>query len=1391
MNLRKAENYTVGLDLGTGSVGWAVVDEDGRLLHFKGQPTWGSRLFPSADTAAATRVKRGQRRRYERRRQRIDALQEFFLKEMEQVDPDFFIRLRQSRLLQNDKDEQINGYRWPLFNDSDFTEADYYKRFPTIYHLRKHLMESDSQEDIRLVYLALHNIVKYRGNFLHEDEGDSLKAANANAKAAAAELCTALQEYLRELSDTGDEIAFDVASVEAALDERGVRRGDRLDALIEAISVQDKDARDRCKLACRACVGYKVDYEKMLFGLDKAEGSSFSLSDEEKVQAFADELCPDDAHRLFDALQAAYSSFVLSGLLQGATSISDAMVRLYELHQSDLKILKGLFRDYLTHDQYNEFFRGEEIEPGRYDINKLVKGSYTSYVIGEKGANKKGTSHDELIKKIRELCDSNSSLKEDERYKAISDRLEAGEESDFLVKQKTRSNGAIPYQLHLEEMDAIITAQGKFYPFLLENRESIEKLVSSRIPYYVGPLFPGTDDLDESSNPLRRFAWSVRKPGMEHAKAYPWNVDEVIDTDETARLFIQRMTGTCTYLYGAPVLPRHSLLYEEFCVLNELNGAKWCFKGGKPKRFDHVDKERVFQELFKNRKSASVSYALVQKWLLEEHGAVDAEVSGGQGEAGFESKLTTYHDFCKLFAVRDLDDAPLSFDEMEEIVLWNTVFEDRAILRRKINEKYGPEGDGRLTAEQVKKIVNKRYSGWGRLSKKFLTEIRVPASVPAGSVSIMDVLRNGNPFSHLHQLVLMEILSDKGLGFGEAIEEANRIHFEEAGQSLTIDDMQGSPANRRSVNQAMRILDEIIGIAGKPPMRICIEVTRDDDWKKKGSRTRSRFNQLKEALKAFKADAKLLSDLDQRKDLLDDDRLLLYFEQQGKCMYTGEPLDINQLSSYQIDHIVPQSFIKDDSIDNRVLVKSRKNQEKLDALLLDDSIISARYTWWRALREAGMITARKFERLTTRNLSERQVQGFINRQLVETSQIVKFVRQMCEQNYPSTEVVSVRANVSHGVRDNLELVKCRELNNYHHAHDAFIACQVADFVGRCYPTWQDGVDVRTIMKRAGGLKGRSGFIADSMTGSTWTDQETGELFWDNAQRNAYIKKALGYRTCFISHMTMMQTGAFWDETLFSPRDTTHRPASLSPVGFLPDGSVMRTSSYGGTDNARIAYSSIVVSADSDTTRAVHFIGIPVCIASGCIRNESLIDYLMSALRVPDKNMLTVLGKPIPPFQRVNLDGNEYLLGGKTGAKYEMILAKELVLSPEVTKTIAKLFDATGEQPNAKECIDAYDALSRSAFSLSKKLAINLRLEERRERFTKLSEEEMAATLKGIVLRLDGKNRVVNLTQIGGPANAGKLTESIQNNLDRITWIHQSVTGMFEMHTSFEDLCSGL
>lgn len=104
------EKYYLGLDIGTNSVGWAVTDPSYRLERFHKKDMWGIRLFEQADTAADRRTKRTNRRRLQRRHQRIQLLQELFAEEMARVDDTFFLRLNESKLHLEDKSLQENTH---------------------------------------------------------------------------------------------------------------------------------------------------------------------------------------------------------------------------------------------------------------------------------------------------------------------------------------------------------------------------------------------------------------------------------------------------------------------------------------------------------------------------------------------------------------------------------------------------------------------------------------------------------------------------------------------------------------------------------------------------------------------------------------------------------------------------------------------------------------------------------------------------------------------------------------------------------------------------------------------------------------------------------------------------------------------------------------------------------------------------------------------------------------------------------------------------------------------------------------------------------------------------------------------------------------------------------
>ena len=159
--------YNIALDIGTSSVGWCVTDMNGKLMKFKRRNMWGARLFDKGQTAETRRLKRSLRRRYARRRQRIILLQNLLGDMVNQKDKNFFVRLNESFLWKCDKTEKSD---YLLFADKDYTDKEYYKKYPTIYHLRKHLIESNEKADPRMVYLAIHNIIKHRGHFLYQGQ---------------------------------------------------------------------------------------------------------------------------------------------------------------------------------------------------------------------------------------------------------------------------------------------------------------------------------------------------------------------------------------------------------------------------------------------------------------------------------------------------------------------------------------------------------------------------------------------------------------------------------------------------------------------------------------------------------------------------------------------------------------------------------------------------------------------------------------------------------------------------------------------------------------------------------------------------------------------------------------------------------------------------------------------------------------------------------------------------------------------------------------------------------------------------------------------------------------------------------------------------------------------
>lgn len=88
-----------------------------------------------------------------------------------------------------------------------------------------------------------------------------------------------------------------------------------------------------------------------------------------------------------------------------------------------------------------------------------------------------------------------------------------------------------------------------------------------------------------------------------------------------------------------------------------------------------------------------------------------------------------------------------------------------------------------------------------------------------------------------------------------------------------------------------------------------------------------------------------------------------------------------------------------------------ENQHKTDQLLIDKSIRWKMGETWKQLHQAKLIGDKKYRNLLRSSINENAMKGFVARQLVETSQMVKMAQALLEARYADegTKIVPVKA----------------------------------------------------------------------------------------------------------------------------------------------------------------------------------------------------------------------------------------------------------------------------------------------------------------------------------------------------------------------------------------------
>ena len=1122
-------------------------------------------------------------------------------------------------------------------------------------------------------------------------------------------------------------------------------------------------------------IGSKIDVSKIFSGVnlsDDIKKLSFSEKPFEEVREDYETELEEDI-LLIDTAKKIYDNMILSGIMKESKSISEGKVKLFDKHREDLRDLKKLLnenrrnhpKDYTSvlksdDKKYNNYLRyvgrsKQTTSCSKENFYKFLKKIITDYP--------KSTLKEKILREI----DLNS----------------------YLPLQRTKDNSSIPYQLHKAELEIILEKAASHYPFLgitedgISNKDKIISLLEFRIPYYVGPL----------NGYHKKFVWIERKIYQKSIR--PWNFNKVVDVEKSAENFITRMTNKCTYLLSEDVLPKESLLYSEFSLLNEVNNIT-CEGEKLPVNI----RNELIDNFFKNplNLSGKVTIRKIKEWLINKGLANENSIIAGIDKE-IKSDLRAYREFKKIFKDN------FNNEIVENLIKWNTLFgKTKRILRKKISSEYSNEI---ISEEQLEKICKLTFKGWGNLSKTFLTKIHSEKMVNDNTGELLNIIMA----MRKHVLNLNSLLA-VGKGFDEKIEEYNRNIISDTREVSydLVDELNISPAVKRGVWQTLLLMKEIVKIRGRVPKKIFIEVNRENESGAKKNSNAYKRTSRKEQLSILYEECKNCnSDWIKQLDKENDDRLrsrklFLYYLQQGKSAYSDEVIDIEELMSgkgkYDIDHIWPRSLTKDDSIDNTVLCLKTENSAKADNYPIDNKIQSIKLEEWKSLNRNGLMSDKKFQRLTrTKGLTGDELAGFIARQIVATNQTIKAVAAIIKRIYSDSDVVYVKSGhvseyryaMNDGDKYKTGLyhkyVKVRSINDFHHAKDAYLNVVVGN-VYDCKFTRNPYKFIENTAKEERSLTALYKHTVKSGNYIAWKPGSDGT--------QAIVDKEMKSNDVRITKKVCAQKAELHDA---NPRKASEITDSM----YLPlknDERYRKMGRYGAYPSIKTAYYSIykyIIVNKLNRKKTIIKIGfIPLVHAKRLESDENKLEYFRNSIELKPGESIKKIEIIYPRLRmntKVKIDGMYYRLGGKSNETITIDNAVPLVLSnefseyikriekelnPDITKKFNDSKKIT-EEMNEKLFDEFREKLSKTIYAKRKSFKHEVfDSDTTKEKFKKLSEEEQAKALLDILNVITNQKSTLNLKIIGMNTSRATIGANLIN-LKEFSVIEESITGLYE------------
>jgi CRISPR-associated endonuclease Csn1 len=269
-------------------------------------------------------------------------------------------------------------------------------------------------------------------------------------------------------------------------------------------------------------------------------------------------------------------------------------------------------------------------------------------------------------------------------------------------------------------------------------------------------------------------------------------------------------------------------------------------------------------------------------------------------------------------------------------------------------------------------------------------------------------------------------------------------------------DVPRNPVVLRAIGQARKVVNALVRRYGSPTA-VNIEMARDLsrplDERRKVEREQADYRDRNDKDKTMFAEQ-----FGQEPRGQEFEKWRLYREQQGKCIYSLEPLELNRLLEpgyVEVDHALPYSRSFDDSKNNKVLALAKENRDKGNRTpyeYLAGADDSARWRQFSAFVESNKAyRLAKRSRLLRKEFGSKEADEFRERNLNDTRYICRFFKNYVERflqlaaDSEARRCVVVSGQLTSFLRARWGLIKLRGESDRHHALDAAVvaACSHA------------------------------------------------------------------------------------------------------------------------------------------------------------------------------------------------------------------------------------------------------------------------------------------------------------------------------------------------------------